>query len=148
MPLMIEIIVSALLVIGGLFALVGSFGLIRLPDLLSRLHAPTKATTLGVGSVLAASMVYFFALRGELSIHELLITLFLFLTAPLTAHFVAKAYLLRRPDIARQLPPAVGEAGWATFDAPHGDTPSAPDQSPPDKRGGRRGRHRTDRNHR
>lgn len=147
MSLMIEIIVSALLVIGGVFALVGSFGLIRLPDLLSRLHAPTKATTLGVGSVLAASMVYFFALRGELSIHELLITLFLFLTAPLTAHFVAKAYLLQRPDIARQLPPAIGEAGWATFDAPPADATSV-GEPPPGKRGGRRGRHRTDRNHR
>lgn len=147
MSLMIEIIVSALLVIGGVFALVGSFGLIRLPDLLSRLHAPTKATTLGVGSVLAASMVYFFALRGELSIHELLITLFLFLTAPLTAHFVAKAYLLQRPDIARQLPPAIGEAGWATFDAPPVDATSV-SEPPPGKRGGRRGRHRTDRNHR
>lgn len=90
-----EVAVSALLVAGGVFLLVGSYALARLPDTMQRLHGPTKATTLGVGSVLIASMLYFLAGEGTLSIHELLITLFLFLTAPVSANLVAKAYMQR-----------------------------------------------------
>ena len=63
--------------------------LIKLKDTVQRLHAPTKATTLGVGGVLIASIIYFIAKTGHLSFHELLITLFLFLTAPITANFIA-----------------------------------------------------------
>ena len=51
------ILVAALLVVGGIFTLVGAIGLLRFPDFYMRLHAPTKATTLGVGGVLLASMV-------------------------------------------------------------------------------------------
>ena len=54
---MLEIITSVFLLIGAFFTLVGSIGLIRLPDFFMRLHAPTKASTLGVGGVLLASMV-------------------------------------------------------------------------------------------
>ena len=54
-----EILVSGLLIIGGVFGLVGSWGLIRLPDPMTRLHAPTKSATLGVGAVLVASMLWF-----------------------------------------------------------------------------------------
>jgi multicomponent K+:H+ antiporter subunit G len=115
MELVHEILVSALIVIGTSFALVGSWGLVRLPDLPSRLHAPTKATTLGIGGALLASMLHAFVLRGELSFHELAITLFLFLTAPITAHFLAKAWLHRHGDPA-QLPPPAGAQGWSTFD--------------------------------
>lgn len=89
----IEAIVSALLLIGAGFALIGSFGLVRLPDFFMRLHGPTKATTLGVGSIIIGSML-FFSTRGEgLSLHELLIALFLFITAPVSAHIVGKAAL-------------------------------------------------------
>jgi len=88
-----ELAVSAFLMIGGLFLFVGSFALAKLPETLQRLHGPTKATTLGVGGVLIASMLYFLLERGSLSIHEILITLFLFLTAPVSAHLIAKAYL-------------------------------------------------------
>lgn len=116
MELVHEILVSALIVIGASFALVGSWGLVRLPDLPSRLHAPTKATTLGIGGALLASMLHSFVLRGGLSFHELAITLFLFLTAPITAHFLAKAWLHRHGDPSR-LPPPVGAQGWSTFDA-------------------------------
>jgi len=64
MAFWMEILISALLVLAGLFAIVGSFGLIRLPDPMTRLHAPTKATTLGIGGVLIASMLYFYAAEG------------------------------------------------------------------------------------
>ena len=117
MTLLAEILVSLLIVAGGFFAFVGSFGLIKLPEIMQRLHAPTKATTLGVGSVLVASMLYFLIVEGDASIHELVITLFLFLTAPITANFVAKAHLHETQN-PKALPPTNRDQGWATFDAP------------------------------
>lgn len=87
----IEWIVAVLILIGSLFALVGSIGLWKLPDFFMRLHGPTKATTLGVGALVVGSLVYFSVSRDGLSLHELLITLFLFMTAPVSAHMLAKA---------------------------------------------------------
>lgn len=113
----LEVVVSFLIVAGGFFLFVGSFGLVKLPEIMMRLHAPTKATTLGVGSVLIASMLYFAFVLDDISIHELVITLFLFLTAPITANFVAKAHLHRRRDEI-ELPSTGRPAGWATYDPP------------------------------
>lgn len=124
MALLLEIVVSLLIVLGGAFALVGSWGLVRLPSLMTRLHGPTKATTLGVGGCLIASMIHFPATQGEWSAHELLITLFLFLTAPISANLIAKAHLHAQGEsldpnpadrIEEGLPPTGTEKGWATF---------------------------------
>ena len=94
---MILEIVGVILVLSGAgFALIGSIGLARYPDVFTRLHAPTKATTLGVGGVLLGTIL-FLILQGETgAIRELLITVFLFLTAPVSAHLIAKAALHRR----------------------------------------------------
>ena len=91
-PIWIELLAAFLLVVSGAFALVGGIGLLRFPDFFMRLHAPTKATTLGVGGVLLASMLLGWA-RGEPAVHELLITLFLFVTAPVSANLMAMAAL-------------------------------------------------------
>ncbi len=116
MALWQEIVLAVFLVTAGIFGLVGSFGLIKLPDPMTRLHAPTKATTLGVGGVLIASMLYFYFAKGHLSFHELMITLFLFLTAPITAHFLAKANL--HTNVARdEVPPPAGDRPWAGFES-------------------------------
>ena len=61
-----ELAISILLVIGGIFIFVGSFGLLRLPDFYTRLHAPTKATTVGLGSILLCSMLTAYATEGRL----------------------------------------------------------------------------------
>lgn len=106
LPLWAEIVITALLVTGAAFALVGSWGLAKLGDILKRLHGPSKATTLGVGCVLVASAL-FFALQGEPSLHELLIALFLFITAPVSAHLIVKAAM--RLDPALRPPPPPGE---------------------------------------
>lgn len=114
MQMIAEILVSAMLVVGGFFGLVGSYGLVKLPDPMTRLHGPTKATTLGVGGVIIAALIYFAAFTEDPSLHELLISLFLFLTAPITGLMIAKAniHLRNRPD---ELPePGHGEV-WATF---------------------------------
>ncbi len=90
---MLDIILSILIMLGGFFTLVGSLGLFKLPDFYMRLHGPTKASTLGVGAVLIASAVYFSTSTDEVSLHEVLVTLFLFITAPVSAHLMAKAAL-------------------------------------------------------
>jgi multicomponent K+:H+ antiporter subunit G len=79
---------------------------------MARLHAPTKSTTLGVGGALIASMLYFYFVLGQFSFHELLVSLFLFLTAPITAHFIAKSHLHRHAS-REDLPPTGTSAGWA-----------------------------------
>lgn len=88
-----ELVTSMLILIGAAFALFGSIGLARLPDFFTRLHGPTKATTLGVGSIVIASLVHSSAVSGSLSLRELAISLFLFITAPVSAHLLGKAAL-------------------------------------------------------
>lgn len=110
-----DIAISLFLVVAGIFGLVGSFGLIKLDNPMARLHAPTKATTLGVGGVLIASMLYFLLKQDALSFHELLITIFLFVTAPVTAHFIAKAHL-HRNETPDKLPDTGTARGWASYE--------------------------------
>lgn len=125
MSLLFEILVSLLIVIAAFFLLVGSWGMIRMPELMTRLHAPTKATTLGVGGALLASIVYFLAFETAFTVHELLISIFLFLTAPITAQFLAKAHMHRNLDPARDVPRA-GDQGWGTYEAPVAGEPVGP----------------------
>jgi multicomponent K+:H+ antiporter subunit G len=91
LPLWLDVLLAALIVAGAFFAVVGSWGLARLDDFYKRLHGPTKATTLGVGCVLIASMLWFTLRDGMPSVHEVLIAIFLFLTAPVSAHLLIKA---------------------------------------------------------
>ncbi len=131
MNFLLELLVSVLIVLGGIFALIGSIGLVKLPELLTRLHGPTKATTLGVGGALAASMLFFFGIEGTLSIHEVLISVFLFLTAPISAHFIAKAHLHEHEELRGDLPPTGRPQGWSTFDGlPEGEGEERPEQAP------------------
>ena len=100
LPVWLEWLVAGMLVTGGAFLLIGAIGLTRFPDFYMRLHAPTKATTLGVGGVLLASMLTAWS-AGLAGTHELLITLFLFITAPVSANLMAQAALhLRVPSKA------------------------------------------------
>ena len=101
---MIEAISTILILFGATFALIGSIGLVRFPDVFTRLHGPTKATTVGVGGVLLGTIL-FLLLQGEKgAIRELLITAFLFLTAPVSAHLLAKAALHRGCHSVCKLP--------------------------------------------
>jgi multicomponent K+:H+ antiporter subunit G len=90
---MLEYLLATLILIGAFFTLVGSIGLFKLPDFFMRLHGPTKATTLGVGAILLASALYFSLDKDGVSLHEILVTFFLFITAPVSAHLMAKAAL-------------------------------------------------------
>jgi multicomponent K+:H+ antiporter subunit G len=93
MPYWIEIVISALIIAGSTFVLLGAIGLVRLPDFYMRLHAPTKATTLGMGCILLASMILTTVTTDGVGTHEMLITIFLFITAPVSAMMMAKTAL-------------------------------------------------------
>lgn len=124
-------LVAALIVLGGSFTLVGSWGLVRLPSLMERLHGPTKASTLGLGAILVASIAWFHLVRGTWTTHELLVSVFLFMTAPISANMIAKVHLhrLRQGEASEPAGPAgapappPGGADWATHEAPHEGTP-------------------------
>lgn len=87
----LEILLSILLLTGGFFTLAGAIGLARLPDFYTRLHGPTKATTLGVGAIMISSLIYFSVTEGSINMTEILIMVFLALTAPVSANMMAKA---------------------------------------------------------
>ena len=124
MEFLAELLIAVSLVVSGIFGLVGSYGTVKLTNTLQRLHAPTKATTLGVGGTLVASMIYFYTKTGYLSVHELLITVFLLLTAPITANFIAKTYMARNLR-ARDLPDSQSSCGWSIYDDPPASRPGS-----------------------
>lgn len=80
---------AVLLVVGALFMLLGSLGLLRLPDLYMRLQAATKASTLGVTCLLLGAALHFQDLA--VTTRAVLIVAFFFLTAPVGAHVIARA---------------------------------------------------------
>ncbi|MBE2211845.1 MAG: Na+/H+ antiporter subunit G [Xanthomonadaceae bacterium] len=110
MNMLLDILVVTMLAIGCFFMLVGSLGLVKLGEFYKRLHGPTKASTLGVGCILLAS-IGAHALSGDgLDLRELLITGFLFITAPVSAQMMARAALAIRPQ-DRPDPPDAGDKG-------------------------------------
>ncbi len=105
MPMWLDLLIAAFIVVGAVFALIGSYGLAKLGDFLMRIHGPTKASTLGVGSMLIASMLYFSFATRSVSVHELLIALFIFLTAPVSAHLLIRAALKKHKSLRPEPPP-------------------------------------------
>lgn len=94
-PVWIAIPATLLLIAGGLLTLVGSIGLLRLPSFFTRIHSVSMGNTLGVGCVLMASMLIASALAQRLVVHELLITVFVVFTAPITAIVLMQAAIRR-----------------------------------------------------
>ncbi|XID74585.1 Na+/H+ antiporter subunit G [Alkanindiges sp. WGS2144] len=90
MNLFLEGLAIVFLLISSAFLVVGSIGLVRLPDLFMRLHAPTKSSTLGLGGVLLASITLSITF-GRFGMAEILITLLAFITAPVSANLMAQA---------------------------------------------------------
>lgn len=86
---MSEFIMSALLITGGAFLLLAAVGIVRMPDLYSRIQAATKAATLGVGCIILALAIHFVDLG--ITVRALLVIAFLFLTQPVAAHMIGRA---------------------------------------------------------
>ena len=96
------ILVSALVVVGAAFTLVGTIGLVRLPSFYQRIHAPTLGTTLGTACIALASMIYFTASGGRPVIHELAVIAFITVTTPAGLIILVRAALLRDDSDAGQ----------------------------------------------
>jgi multicomponent K+:H+ antiporter subunit G len=86
---------AVFLVAGGLLAALGAFGLLRLPTFFMRMHPPAMGSTLGAGCVLIASILVSSAAAGRPVVHALLITVFIVMTAPVTAMLLARAAVYR-----------------------------------------------------
>ncbi|MEO8995841.1 MAG: monovalent cation/H(+) antiporter subunit G [Nitrosospira sp.] len=94
-PVWADVLASLLLVSGGLLALTSAFGLLRLPDLFTRMHGSTIGNTFGLGCVLLASIVIASVLAQRFVFQELLISLFVVTTSPVTSILLIRAGMYR-----------------------------------------------------
>ena len=91
---MTEVILSLIILAGSIFIFIAALGITRLPDMLTRMHASAKASSLGIGLLAIAAAIYF--VNSWVILQSLLIILFIFLTAPISAHMIARAgYLMK-----------------------------------------------------
>ena len=86
---MSEIIAGGLIILGGVFAVIGGLGLLRMPDVLIRMHASTKIGPLSTGPILAGCAVVFAS--PDIVIRAVAIMLFILLTAPIGAHMMGRS---------------------------------------------------------
>lgn len=95
LPLWLVLLVGTISIAGALLTLVGSLGLVRLKSFYERVHAPTLGTSLGSGLILLASIIFFSVTGQRLSVHEVLIFVFISVTTPVTLMLLARAALYR-----------------------------------------------------
>lgn len=95
MPVWAAMLTSAFILVGASLALIGSIGLWRMRSFYARVHAPTLGSTLGVGCILIASIIYFSVLQTRPAVHEILIALFVTVTTPVTLLLLVRAALHR-----------------------------------------------------
>ncbi|AHG03367.1 cation:proton antiporter [Halobacterium sp. DL1] len=98
-----ELLTAVLVVVGSFFLLVGTVGLLRLPDVYNRMHATSKAATLGAASILLAGYVQFGP--DSLGLPSLVAIVFLFLTAPTGSHMISRS-------AQKMGVPFFGDADW------------------------------------
>jgi len=91
LPLWLDLLVAALLLLGALFALLGSLGLLRFGDFMQRLHGPTKVTTLGIGCI-ALALITVRLWHGAVDGREVLVCLLVLVTAPVNGMLLARAH--------------------------------------------------------
>jgi multicomponent K+:H+ antiporter subunit G len=89
------VLVSLLLILGASIILIGALGLLRLRTFYQRIHGPAITITLGAGSLLIASMLYFTVAQSRPVVHEIIITVFVLLTAPVVSMMIMRAAVYR-----------------------------------------------------
>lgn len=114
--------VALMLVLGGLISVIGAFGLLRLKQFYQRIHGPAITVTLGAGCILIASMLYFSALRSRLVVHELLITAFVLMSAPVVAMLIMRMSVYRDLRAGRSLESETRVSSAVGQDAPAAET--------------------------
>ena len=117
LPLWAEITVAALVLMGALVALLGSFGLLRLRSFFERVHAPAIIATLGCWCVMYGALLYF-SFRGQgVAVHLLLIAVFIAVTVPITTIFLMRASLFRARQMGKDVPPSLSSPPQRTPNA-------------------------------
>ena len=129
LPVWIAIPVALLLVISGILTLTGSLGLLRLPTFYSRIHAPTLGNTLGTFCVLIATILLTSTLEQRVVIHPILITVFLIISAPVTATLLMRAAIKRQASEEARL--AQQDAGNQAATASTQNADGSSDAAPP-----------------
>lgn len=95
LPPVVAVLVALLVVLGAALALIGSFGLLRLPTFYQRVHPPTLGTTLGLGFTLAASILLFSAIESRPALQAIVIAVFVIVTTPVTYMLLLRAAIHR-----------------------------------------------------
>lgn len=118
--------VAVLLVLGASIVLIGALGLLRLPTFYQRIHGPAITITLGAGCLLLASMLYFTVSQSRLVIHEIIIAVFLLMTAPVVSMMIMRAAVYR--DLRARKHDAGATAGkvYVIPDEPDDGVPGQP----------------------
>jgi multicomponent K+:H+ antiporter subunit G len=101
LPTWAALLAAVLLILGGLITVIGSLGLLRLGTFIQRMHGPSMGNTLGTGCVLIASILVSTALANRPVVHEILITVFIVITAPMTAMLLMRAAVHRSNERAK-----------------------------------------------
>ena len=107
LPLWLEIVTAALVLLGAGMALLGATGLLRLPTFFERMHAPSIAATMGCWCIMHATVIYFSVADGSLALHALLIAGFVAVTVPVTSIFLMRAALFRARQAGQDVPPSL-----------------------------------------
>lgn len=94
-PLWAAILISFFLVAGAFLTLVGCIGLVRFKTFYERIHAPTIGSSIGAGGILIASIIFFSILQSKPILHEVLITVFVVITTPVTLMLLSRAVIHR-----------------------------------------------------
>jgi multicomponent K+:H+ antiporter subunit G len=111
LPLWATVLVAFFVLFGASVSLIGAVGLLRLKTFYERMHAPTLGTTVGMASILVASMICFSVVESRIVIHEILIALFVTLTTPVTLMLLARAALYRDRSEMEEAPPRERQEG-------------------------------------
>ena len=107
LPLWLEVLVAALVLLGAGLALLGSLGLLRLPTFFERVHAPSIIATMGCWCIVHGTVLYFSVADGELALHAILIAVFVAITVPVTTIFLMRAALFRARQAGKNVPPSL-----------------------------------------
>jgi multicomponent K+:H+ antiporter subunit G len=117
--------VALLLVLGATIIVTGALGLLRLRTFYQRIHGPAITVTLGAGCLLLASMIYFTVAQSRLVIHEIIIAVFILMTAPVVAMTIMRAAVYR--DLRARRADAGATAGgvYSLSEGENGKPPEA-----------------------
>jgi len=121
-PVWAQIVVGALVIAGSLIALLGALGLVRLQSYFERVHSPSIIATLGCWFIMHATILFFSVQEHRLSLHGLLIAMFIAVTVPITTIFLMRAALFRARRTGQNVPPAVSRV--VSSEPSHPDDPT------------------------